>query len=382
MSLPGRSRRSPKLKPYLLLDFVQYPNCTEQELRDALYLSSPQKSQSLNAPIKKLVIEVGLSGLKRRQTWKTKDGIRKPFVDLRRAYDKKTFSQKRSSGHWRGIYVDPKQSLDEIQLHLLLYLRQEEMVDVSEDKNLRALFRKCFKISDRYEKGQMVESTDSTAFLVLDGLLKNFTFPEDWRAMGKYVWTTIRSLRHKEASFLEKTIPEKEMVLEGKDPRKMEDVKEDPEEAQASLYSESIWDRPYRRKQRKETGVEGALYTVSEAADLLQSEGIPVSLDRIHDWINGGKIKCRYDRRFLRIPKRYRRVRCVDDDGLEALKAQLTSQRQQQNLREVLMQCLVKRAGKEKETARKFIYRHRLKGESLEEIARQAATPTKISLSK
>ena len=63
----------------------------------------------------------------------------------------------------------------------------------------------------------------------------------------------------------------------------MEDVKEDPEEAQASLYSESIWDRPYRRKQRKETGVEGALYTVSEAADLLQSEGIPVSLDRIHD---------------------------------------------------------------------------------------------------
>src|SRR5262249_42257204 len=67
VTLPSRSRRSDQLKPYLLLDFAQYPVSTEQDLRDALHQATPETSKYLNTPIKKLTVEVRLSGTKQRK---------------------------------------------------------------------------------------------------------------------------------------------------------------------------------------------------------------------------------------------------------------------------------------------------------------------------
>jgi hypothetical protein len=371
VSLPSSGRRSDHLKPHLLLDFEQYPICTEQDLRDARNQPTPEASEYLNTPIKKLTVEVGLSGIRRRKTYKWTDGSRRRFVELLRNRDRKKFKTKRSPRRWRTIYVDPKQSLNEIRLHLLLYLRQEQMIQSDVDEPLRELVEKCFNFKNRFKDGQMVESAESTAFLILKTLLQSFTFPEDWRAMRKYVGVTVRKLRHKETLFQNKIIRPEETVptiLEGTDFRKIEDIIEDPEAAQAELDSQSIWEAPYTRQQPEHSK---KLYTVREAADLLQSEKISVSRDRIHDWINNKKIRCNYDDRYVRIEGRRRRFRCLDAEALENLKCQLTAQRQQRQAREMVVNYLVEKAGKEKEAARKYVYRYLQKGKSITEIARR-----------
>jgi hypothetical protein len=381
VSLPtSRRRRAAGLKPFVLLDFVQYPVSTEQELRDALDQLTPQTAQRLNTPVKKITIEVGFSGSKRRKTLRLANGARISFVKLLRLSDKKRFSQNKHSRPWRRIYVDPKQSLDEIRLHLLLYLQQEQMIDPSPDKNLTDLIAKCFKLKNRYINGRMVESAKSTALLVLSELLKHFTYPEDWRAIWKYVARVNRthtkpdlldSKQSKTDAFEDEDERTSE-ISEGKDSRDPEALLVDPEGAQESQYSESIWNRPVVQNHTIKTDSGEELYTVSGAASLLRARGISVSPDRIHDWINAGIIKCRLVWPSGQPGRRRPRsaMRGIDLDALAALARELKVKEERQNERRIIFENLQDQCRMSKEAIRKYIYRHRKQGKSLLEIAK------------
>lgn len=346
-------------KPSLLLDFIQFQPCTEQDLRNALLKSSPARMKALNSPIKKLTVEIGLSGIagSRRSQWQKSfrlsdrrrfSGKRTPtriLVDPQlRANEIRLDSKEsiirvgrpvsnelatvlaegRSPRPRRTIYADSKQSVDEIRLHLLLYLRQEGMINDVDDA-LRELVRKCFKIGD-----------DGDNFLVLDALLKNFTLPEDWRAMKGYIWRLTRGLRSQTV-------------------RSVKAVGFDPDEAQ-KMKEQNARGRISRRAEIGEVGDGTSLYSIRKAVTLLTAEGYSVSPDRLYDWINRGKIK----------HQRQKYMRCLDEDSLGEVRKALGRQR--------LVTFLIEARGMKKDTARKYLRRHLEKGESLEEMVKRITT--------
>jgi len=357
-------------KQYLLLNFLQHPHCTEEELKQALCESTPEKMKSLTSPIKKLTVEVGLSGvgksrrnrfqksirLSDRQRFLGKGTPKRFLVDpqqpanlIKSTYDGKVsifkvgssaikermeaLSATRSPNYRRTIYTDPKQSADEVLLHLLIYLRQEGMVSESVDETLRELVEKCFKIKDKRD-----------SIPVLGALWKNFTLPEDWRAMKLYV-------RRVKRSFKGKDVQSGEIVFSD-DLEKEQEVRKG--EAHGRIYAGK--GKPPRRIEIKKP--EDKKYTVKEAVKRLNAEGYEVSPDRLHDWINKGQIKCKHTQRGGKP------LRCLDDGILEAVRQKLKHQRN----RRLLMNYLT--GTKERETARKYINRHLQKGESIEDIKR------------
>ncbi|MCZ6624411.1 MAG: hypothetical protein O7B35_09330 [Deltaproteobacteria bacterium] len=368
-------------KPYLLLDFAQHPHSTEDELRGALLESSPEKMKALDAAIKKLTIHVGFSGLagNRRFPWqifsRMRDrqrfsGTRKPIKylfdpqqplnEIRGSYTKgkkekvltvgslkikiqaEALYEKGAPRSWRTIYIDPRQPIDEVRLHLLLYLRQEGMIDKSVNATLCELVQKCFKIKDQGD-----------AILVLhgdkprEGLLNNFTLPEDWRAMRLYVRRVKWSFKRENAQSAE--------IDHSDDLEKVQEIKE--RKTRGRVYA-GTRGKPPEKLEIKKADDKRDIYSVKQAVKQLNTEGYEVSPDRLHDWINKGQIKCEHTQRGGKP------LRCLDDGILEAVRQKLKPQRN----RRLLIDHLTKT--KERETARKYINRHLQKGESIEDIKR------------
>src|SRR5262249_34426461 len=128
-------------------------------------------------PLKEFTIHVGLKGTRRGR-----------YQKARRIVEKNRLSKGAPQWFWRPIFVDPKNSTHyEVTFHLLLYLMQERMVDATQKSALRELLTKVFSfIRDSY----IID-------LVLDELLKNYTLPEDWRAIKKYIGRLLKTLGKK-----------------------------------------------------------------------------------------------------------------------------------------------------------------------------------------
>jgi hypothetical protein len=361
-------------KPYLLLDFAQHPYSTEDEMREARLESSPEKMEALDAAIKKLTVRVGLSGLagKRRfllqKYFRMRDrqrfsGSRKPIKylfdpqqplavihgsytkglkekvltvgSLKIKQQSEALYEKRAPRSWRTIYIDPRQPINEIRLHLLLYLRQEGMIDESVNATLCELVQKCFKIKDQVD-----------AILVLHGdkpqggLLNNFTLPEDWRAMKSYVRRVKWSFK-RENEQSGKIDPSDDLV-------KVQEVKE--RKARGHVYAGR--GKPPEKMEIKKADDEECFYSVKQALKQLNAEGYEVSPDLLHDWISKGKIKSQHSKG----------VRHLDNNALDVIRKSLQRRR--------LMAYLMDIREVEKEAARKYLYRHLKKGESIEDITK------------
>ena len=86
---------------------------------------------------------------------------------------------------WREIYIHPhRQTVADIHFLLSLALLQEDMIPPTQASKARAR---------QYLKGFNGISDDSTADDVLSKLRLNFTKPEDWRALGKWVKRVVRT---------------------------------------------------------------------------------------------------------------------------------------------------------------------------------------------
>jgi len=107
---------------------------------------------------------------------------------------------------------------------------------------------------------------------------------------------------------------------------------------------------PLEKMENEKADDERGFYSVKQSLKQLNAEGYEVSPDLLYDWNNKGKIEF----------KQIKGVKHLDDNGLDVIRKSLQRRR--------LMAYLMDIRGMEREAARKYLYRHLKKRESIETI--------------
>ena len=375
---PHRRRLKPSI--YLLVDFHQVSTFTEDDWIQACHEATPDRCRSLMEIRKQVTLEIRLGGLPsfRRSPWQravrkadswrfdpeylspTQELIQQlrqkgneegaahlqakldalpPEVQRRRA--------KRGAFHWRTAWLQPQEEkAEDLRFLLTLILLQEEMIP----EDLRAQ-------AANYLKRFRGVSDAGTAFLVLDKLRRQFTEPEDWRALAEYIKLVVRGETKKEG-------PDHRTA--GEDPTEI-DEQEDPsvgivpistDRELAESYEEDVRraNREALNRPRGRDWASPSRYSVEMAVYQLDSEGWKISPDTLYDWIHARKLSAWQEKGWWRL----------DGDCLEEAR-RLLRERQE---RRVLMKGLVQ-IGKSPEAARKFLQRRRQARKTPVEIAHE-----------
>ena len=234
---------------------------------------------------------------------------------------KENIANKETTG-WRKLLVNLLQHREEDVFFLLsLILLQEKMVDRTFEDKLHNDGVKYLIGNNSLGRKRFSGIKDTgIAFLVLKKLIHHFTQPEGWEALEIYIYRTTKTINRPDT-----LIPTHDIDIP---------TKKIKTPIKKSVETISGW-------------------SVFKATNQLYSEGIQVSADTIHDWINSKKIKHEI--------KEGKRI--LDSEGLNQIKKRLKDRDIKRDLKKYLIDT-----GKTPEAAKKFIQRRYKAGKTSKEI--------------
>jgi hypothetical protein len=111
---------------------------------------------------------------------------------------------------WRSLWIDAQQPLDDIAFQLVLYLRQERLLDLTPDvSGFLKHYTRQFKYALTEEERELLPER----FQLDQGgsgfgsLLWTYAEPEDWRALRRYIAKTLHGRQASEARKAAKELP-------------------------------------------------------------------------------------------------------------------------------------------------------------------------------
>lgn len=356
---------------YLLVNFWQTPVSSKEDWIRAVRAPVPDRFLALSKPIKRVTLWVRVGGLNSENrgtrqrarrladNWRFNPDRRSPLENRierlsRRGKDKaadrlrafvdtlhpevRARRERRETSGWRTVWLDPhQQAVEDVHFLLVLHLLQEGMIPATADQQTQAV---------EYLKRFPGVGDDGTAFVVFDALRRDFTEPEDWRALRTYVKRVAHHMNAKErrqpgtVSLNPDNAGIGEVHDEGPEGTTLQDI------------------RAHRGKLRLGHQEASPSYSVRAAAAQLASEGRDISPDTLYDWIRAGKVSAQQERgRWRLTPADLNQVR----------------QRLRERERRAFKEFLVQR-GRKPEAAKKWVQRRR--GLSLEQLARQVLEHT------
>lgn len=351
----------------LLVEFRQVPLTTDAELAEAARASTPDRYWALIDTIKAVTVHIRVGGARPRLDPRWQRAVRQadrwrfghgpsPLEDFRdrrqRKDDQETamfldaeladlppeVKQRRDGREtfwWRTLWINPaRQTSEDVLFLLALVLLQEGIVPSAKN----ALETRAVS----YIKGLAKRVSDGIAFLILDDLRRNFTEPEDWRALARYIRRTARGKRD-----------DRDGVQE-RDKRHVRRAPPRDDRIHEQLDADHARARLTRRHRRDKAPVlpdeRGGTLSVAAVASQLA-----VSRDALYDWIASGKVRARFEGRLT-----------LDAEGQARVRELL----EERELRRKIRAWFVGR-GKTAAAAKKFIYRKRWAGASLATILRE-----------
>lgn len=332
-------------------------------------LSQREQLRRFWTPLKKITVQVWLY-----HTHQPFGSVRKPpkgmtrkawrqdlFKQLRKVHKQRLRKGNDSSG-WKWLCLAPETRLEDIVFLLVLYLLQEQMLEMTPDiaQFLQAFFKR-FNLATQVEERDLLDRRCYHHILEGGGrplvkMLKNFVVPADWRTLRKYIGAMLTSLwtdeQRKAAKQGCRVNTDLERFTAGKD--EYEDW--------ANGAVRSIDEEGPNREQLSDNGTQ-TLYTVDEAIIYLHDVyGVVISRSTLYNWINRGTIPV--------VPDGLGR-RCLNKDGMEQIRARLRERYRWKALKEYSIEVGDQKQNKDSQAAaKKRIQRHRKRGAWIEDIVR------------
>jgi excisionase family DNA binding protein len=227
---------------------------------------------------------------------------------------------------WRTLLLDPRQKVDDVSFLLALILLQEDMAPTSE----------LAPTTVDYVKRLAGGVSDGVAYLILQDLRRNFTEPEDFRAVFRYIWRTAKGHMDDRPGISESD-------------KRPSHSRQRSAAHDVPPFGEEL-DPAHARLRKPLLGIPEPISIANAAAQL------PISRDTLYDWINSGKIPAR----------RHRGRSVFDTAGFDRVRELL-------HVGELRVKILdhLQRQGKMAAAAKKFLYRRRKAGVSLEDILKE-----------